>query len=148
MGTTMKAMKGMKVMKAKKVSVNGQGSCLPRHQGEDRQWHDQSQPRQEQEWQDRFQGRISPRQEGLRQQRCQGLARCVQGSPQGSEPHWLCSHWWQVCSRQGVLRQGQGFAQVKRDSREELLPTLGFKHSVLPSWVSRGETLCRRRMRC
>merc|ERR1711972_671496 len=142
----------MGVMKAKRVSViakgKGQGFCLQRHQSEDIHWPDQRQPHQEQARQDCVQGRLSSCKEGFRQQRCQGLDRGVQGGPQGFEPHWLCSNWRQVCNRQGVLRQSEGPAQVKRDSREELLPTLGFKHSVSPSWLSRGETLFIRRMRC
>merc|ERR1712018_527099 len=134
---------------------DGPGCGLPRLEGEDRRWPDQGHPRQEQVWQDCFQGRFSPRQEGLRHQRAQGLVLCCQGGPESPEPHWLCRRWWQVGNRQGALRQGQGPAQVKEDAREGLLLTLGFKHSTPPSWhstpppwVSRGETACRWRLRC
>merc|ERR1712241_457042 len=112
---------------------DGQGCRLPRQQGEDLRWHYQGQAHQEQKWQDRFQGRFSPWQEELRQQRYQGLGRCCQGSPQGPEPHWLCCRWRQVGNRQGALCQGQGPAQVNGDVREALLPILGFKGSAPPN---------------
>merc|ERR1712107_826001 len=128
--------------------MGGPRFCFLRQEGEDPIWHDQGQPRQEQVWQDRFQGCFSPRQEELGQQRAQGLVRCGQAGPESPEPHWLRRRWRQVGNRQGALCQGQGPAQVKGDLREELLPTLGFKQSAPPSWVSRGETVCRWRLRC
>merc|ERR1711879_172426 len=155
MGKAMKAkaaMKGMKVMKAKRVSVIAKGKrarAFVFNGTKVKTYTGLTKDNLiEQARQDCVQGRLSSCKEGFRQQRCQGLDRGVQGGPQGFEPHWLCSNWRQVCNRQGVLRQSEGPAQVKRDSREELLPTLGFKHSVSPSWLSRGETLCIRRMRC
>merc|ERR1712045_533104 len=150
--TSMKAMKGMKVMKAKRVSIIAKGkrarasvfrgTKVKISGGMTKEAH------QEQDRQDRFQGCFSPRQEELRQQRFESLGRCCQGSPQGPEPHWLRCRWRQVGNRQGALCQGQGPAQVNGDLREELLPILGFKGSSPPSWLSRGRTVCRWRMRC
>merc|ERR1711972_239549 len=109
---------------------DGQGHRLPWLQGEDRGWHDQGQPRQEQEGQDCVQGCVGTRQEGLCHQRSQGLVRRYQGSPQDPEPQRLCPCWRQDGTRQGALCQGQVAAQVKEAADVR---------SCCPRWASSAE---------
>merc|ERR1712012_957087 len=143
--TSMKAMKAMKVMKAKRVSVIAKGKRARVSVFYGRKEKTQSGMTKASLVKSKT-GKIVSKAASARAKKnwansAQGLVRCCQAGPESPEPHRLRRCWRQVGNRQGALCQGQVPAQVKGDSREELLPTLGFKQSAPPSWVSRGETV-------
>merc|ERR1711971_21982 len=145
--TSMKAMKGMKVMKAKRVSIIAKGKRAKSAVFRGSKVKTSGGMTKDKLMKNKFGKVVSKAKSAASKKRfaAGGLKAWCDAvkAPQGPEPHSLCCRWRQDGNRQGALCQGQGPAQVKEDLREELLPILGFKCSAPPSWLSRGETVCR-----